>query len=641
MQNESPAKRKGELKMQTEYFQGRDGYIWWHGVVEDRKDPMFLGRCRVRILGWHTADKTELPTDHLPWAHALMPITSASQIGVGQAPVGPIEGTWVMGYYRDGELAQEPVMVGTLHGVPERYAKKDTGFYDSRLDTPDKDRQGMSDKGKSLSGGTPATMTAFPFPPKNIETVSGGEVKITEYTDAERRSQSFLPGLAANSWEQFQNPRNINVPTTSVYARGEDDDSTDVNTTGIIAFKNRNRLATNITTAFKPNAELQSRIPADEWDSLNNASQDITKISQPPSPYGAKYPFNHVYESESGHLIEIDDTPSKERLHWYHRSGTFTEFHPKGIRTDRTMGHHYNIVTGNEETYIRGAEKKAISLDSIQNIGGKAEFVSGKDMKIMSEAGNLTVDAGTGITTISGNQVFIDAKNVLTLKGVQIVRDDDSAVDEVKGDYGLKTQGKTEISAGSLKMGTPGRLDVNAFGGKAETIGGSSEETIANTDVALGSVNAKLIKAMLGKIVFETIDAVATGGIELNQGPGGTAGQIAIAQLGDITISTTTGPGGITMEAVLGPVTITTPTSAEFSGALGTVVGSDQTPATDIKGVSINLAGSSEPALLGKAFADLFKDHTHPSPNGPTGPLSPSFASKLLKTMSKKVFLGG
>ncbi len=299
--------------MQTEYFQGKDGYIWWHGVVEDRKDPLFLGRCKVRILGWHTANKTELPTEDLPWAQALMPITSASQVGVGQAPVGPVEGTWVMGYYRDGELAQEPVMVGTLHGIPERYARKDTGFYDSRLDTPDKDRQGMSDKGKSLSGGTPATLTAFPFPPKNIETVSGGEVKITEFTDAERRSKSFLGGSAANSWEEFQNPRNINVPTTSVYARGEDDDSTKVNTTGIIAFKNKNRLATNITIAFKPNAELQSRIPAEDWDSLNNASQDITKISQPPSPYGAKYPFNHVYESESGHLIEIDDTHSKER----------------------------------------------------------------------------------------------------------------------------------------------------------------------------------------------------------------------------------------------------------------------------------------------------------------------------------------
>ena len=100
--------------MQTEYFQGKDGYIWWHGVVEDRKDPLFLGRCRVRILGWHTENKAELPTDFLPWAFPLMRITSASQTGVGEAPVGPVEGTWVMGFYRDGELAQEPVMIGTL-----------------------------------------------------------------------------------------------------------------------------------------------------------------------------------------------------------------------------------------------------------------------------------------------------------------------------------------------------------------------------------------------------------------------------------------------------------------------------------------------------------------------------------------------
>ena len=49
--------------MQTNYFQGKDGFIWWHGVVEDRQDPLFLGRCKVRILGWHTEDKAELPTD--------------------------------------------------------------------------------------------------------------------------------------------------------------------------------------------------------------------------------------------------------------------------------------------------------------------------------------------------------------------------------------------------------------------------------------------------------------------------------------------------------------------------------------------------------------------------------------------------
>ncbi|MDP6845886.1 MAG: hypothetical protein QF460_02955, partial [Candidatus Nanoarchaeia archaeon] len=82
--------------MRTGYFQGKDGYVWWNGVVEDRKDPLMLGRCRVRILGWHTSNKSELPTNLLPWAQVVMPITSASQTGVGEAPVGPVEGTWVM-----------------------------------------------------------------------------------------------------------------------------------------------------------------------------------------------------------------------------------------------------------------------------------------------------------------------------------------------------------------------------------------------------------------------------------------------------------------------------------------------------------------------------------------------------------------
>ena len=52
----------------------------------------------------------------------------------------------------------------------------------------------------------------------------------------------------------------------------------------------------------------------------------------------------------------MDDTPTKERLHWYHRSGTFTEFHPKGIRTDRIAGHHYHMVLGNSETIISGLQ---------------------------------------------------------------------------------------------------------------------------------------------------------------------------------------------------------------------------------------------------------------------------------------------
>ena len=44
-------------------FMGKDGFVWWQGVVEDRHDPDFLGRCRVRILGWHTEDRSQMPTE--------------------------------------------------------------------------------------------------------------------------------------------------------------------------------------------------------------------------------------------------------------------------------------------------------------------------------------------------------------------------------------------------------------------------------------------------------------------------------------------------------------------------------------------------------------------------------------------------
>ena len=50
-------------------YMGRDGFIWFIGVVEDRNDPLELGRVRVRCLGYHTDDLSAIPTSSLPWAH--------------------------------------------------------------------------------------------------------------------------------------------------------------------------------------------------------------------------------------------------------------------------------------------------------------------------------------------------------------------------------------------------------------------------------------------------------------------------------------------------------------------------------------------------------------------------------------------
>ena len=111
-------------------FLGREGFVWWHGVVEDVSDPLYLGRCRVRVYGFHHHDKTELPTTALPWAYPMQPITSAAVSGIGQSPTGLLVGSHVFGFFRDGDEAQDPVMIGSFGGVPMRQADTSMGFND-------------------------------------------------------------------------------------------------------------------------------------------------------------------------------------------------------------------------------------------------------------------------------------------------------------------------------------------------------------------------------------------------------------------------------------------------------------------------------------------------------------------------------
>jgi predicted chitinase len=86
------------------------------GIVENRIDPLNLGRCQVRVVGLHTHDKAQLPTADLPWAYPMQPVTSAAMNGIGHSPVGPVEGTSVIILFADVDY-QQPIMIGTLGGI--------------------------------------------------------------------------------------------------------------------------------------------------------------------------------------------------------------------------------------------------------------------------------------------------------------------------------------------------------------------------------------------------------------------------------------------------------------------------------------------------------------------------------------------
>ena len=59
---------------------------------------------------------------------------------------------------------------------------------------------------------------------------------------------------------------------------------------------------------------------------------------EPPSAYKAKYPNNKVIRTERGHVIEVDDTPDQERIHIFHKSGTYSEINNEGRKVDKIVG---------------------------------------------------------------------------------------------------------------------------------------------------------------------------------------------------------------------------------------------------------------------------------------------------------------
>ena len=126
-------------------FMGKNGFIWFVGVVEDRNDPKNLGRLRVRCLGYHTEKLDDLKTEDLPWAHVMNPITSATVSGLGQTPLGAVEGSWVVGFFQDGADAQMPIIIGTLPGVPSELPTKIPVVISPHIDKPQYPGKGFQD----------------------------------------------------------------------------------------------------------------------------------------------------------------------------------------------------------------------------------------------------------------------------------------------------------------------------------------------------------------------------------------------------------------------------------------------------------------------------------------------------------------
>ena len=121
---------------------------------------------------------------------------------------------------------------------------------------------------------------------------------------------------------------------------------------------------------------------------------------EPESAFRGAYPYNKVTQTESGHIIEVDDTPGSERLHIYHKSGTYIEIDSNGSMVKRTKGSSYEIIDRNGKISIAG--RADISVNGACNI-----FV-GNDANIEVE-GDTNITCHNDITAQAGGTFNLSA----------------------------------------------------------------------------------------------------------------------------------------------------------------------------------------------------------------------------------------
>lgn len=104
----------------------------------------------------------------------------------------------------------------------------------------------------------------------------------------------------------------------------------------------------------------------------------------------SQYPWNHVTESKSGHVLEIDDTPGNERLHFFHKSGSFKEFRPSGDVSNNTEGDDFEVIKKDSHRLVKMNEKESTYLN-------KHTYVQGNLFKLVMGIGNITYTSGLSV----------------------------------------------------------------------------------------------------------------------------------------------------------------------------------------------------------------------------------------------------
>lgn len=212
----------------------------------------------------------------------------------------------------------------------------------------------------------------------------------------------------------------------------------------------------------------------------------------PPSSYDAKYPFNRVQVTESGHELHFDDTPGAERIRLSHKSGSHMEFSANGRVTEvvvagkhtyvkggvtetydsnhdfksggstrvsvsgdthsEVAGHSTSMINGDSRSIVGGDTVSVVSGDAVSGVQGKACYKYGGGLEIKFDGSKSDHNTVNTIADVAANMQFGQTLDVLAMQDITITS---------QTKITLKVGGSTLVITDSSITLTSARIDLN------------------------------------------------------------------------------------------------------------------------------------------------------------------------------------
>lgn len=198
---------------------------------------------------------------------------------------------------------------------------------------------------------------------------------------------------------------------------------------------------------YKESASYKDRVRLRETEV--STAQDLTgtgPVSQgqggewnqpdPDDTNKPEYPLNHVQRTQSGHVMELDDTPEFERIAHTHKSGTYHEIQANGDAATVIVGDNYTVIVKNDNILVKGDMNLTVEKNLKVHVqgdyhleveGNYHENIKGSNLKLVGEDMSETVSksvtenyGGSKKETVDGSvsEVYNGTKNENVLGAV-------------------------------------------------------------------------------------------------------------------------------------------------------------------------------------------------------------------------------